>query len=76
MARAGGLVLGEALFGGGAVLAGGLEAGLERLLAIGLFREAALGLAGGGVEPLQGDQAFQVGVHHKQKSPGARAPGL
>jgi hypothetical protein len=34
-------------------------------LAFRLFRETALSLAGGGVEPLQGDQAFEIGIHHK-----------
>ena len=56
-------------FAARAALARGVEAGLEGLLALGLFREAALGLAGGGVEPLKGDQALEIGIHHKQKKP-------
>ena len=46
----------------------------RRLLELGLFCETAFGGVGGGVEPLENDQSFEIGIH-KQKSPGASAPG-
>ena len=54
------LVLGEPLLGGGDALAGGLEPGFERLLALGLVGEPALGVVRRGVELLKRDQAFEV----------------
>ena len=60
---AGGLVVGELRFRCGHVLAGRFKPRLERLLPLRLLGKATLCVAGGRVEPLQGDDAFEVSVH-------------
>ncbi len=74
---AGRLVLSQELLGGGDVLSRGFEPRLERLLVLGLLGQPAPGGIGGAIEPLQGDQSFQVGVHglfEQKKGPAGAEP--
>ena len=57
------LILGEPGLGGRDAVVRELEAGFEGFLALGLVGEPAGGVVGGRIEPLQGDQAFEVWVH-------------
>ena len=58
-----GLVFAEPLFGGSDFGPRGFEARVERFLAIRLLRQSPLGVLSGRVEPLQRDDAFEIGVH-------------
>ena len=60
---AGGLAVGQAGLRAGDLLARGVEPRVDRLLAVGLLREAALPVVGRRVELLKGDDPFQIGEH-------------
>src|SRR6185295_15703542 len=58
-----GLVVGEALLRGGDARLRRVEPGVERFLALGLVGELLSRCVGGGVEPLESDQPFEVSMH-------------
>src|SRR5579864_1080273 len=68
------LILGETLPCVGGPLRGAVQARSERFLAIGLVGQPALRVLRGGVQPLERDQAFDVGVHVKKKGPAGTGP--
>ena len=66
------LIVGETLPCVGCLRLGGVQTGVELLLALGLVGQPALRVLRGRVQPLERDQAFDVGVHVKKKAPPKR----